>query len=307
MDLRQLSYLVAVGDEGGIRAAARRLHISQPQISQALRRLESELGVELMRRSSRGVALTAEGEELLAHGREILDRVSLARTTLRRMADQQSSTLRVGVVAGVLSAGELLAPILAAFGAARPDVALRLEDLAFNDQVSPLLAGTVDAAIVRAPVSHPEIVMTPIAQEPRVVMVAAGHELSGEESVGVDDILHLPTLPLSAAEEWADFWQLNHERGGPNCDPDVAPVRTVPEAQLAVATRSVIITSPAALGRLAPNPLVRAIELTDAAPTVIAVASKRRDGRRAVRAFVETAQATAERHIDLLPGGVLPV
>jgi len=307
MDLRQLTYLVAVGDEGGIRAAARRLHISQPQVSQALRRLEAELGVELMRRSSRGVALTAEGEELLAHGREILDRVSIARTTLRRMADQQSSTLRVGVVAGVLSAGELLAPILAAFGAARPDVALRLEDLAFNDQVSPLLAGTVDAAIVRAPVSHPDIVMTPIAQEPRVVMVAAGHELAGEESVDVDDILHLPTLPLSAAQEWSDFWQLNAERGGPNCDTDVAPVRTVPEAQLAVATRSVIITSPAALGRLAPNPLVRAIGLRDAVPTVIAVACKRRDRRRAVRAFVETAQATAERHIDLLPGGVLPL
>ena len=306
MDLRQLTYLVAVCDEGGIRAAARRLHISQPQISQALRRLERELGVELMRRSSRGIVLTAEGEELVAHGRDILERIGAARTALRRMADHRSSTLRVGVVAGVLSAGELLAPILAAYRAARPEVGLRLEDLAFCDQVSPLVQGTVDAAIVRAPISHPELVVTPIAEEPRVVMVPATHELSGADSVDIEDILRFPMLPLSSAEEWADFWQLNDERGGPYCDQDVAPARTVPEAQLAVATRSVIITSPAALGRLAPNPLIRAIKLTGVAPTIIAVAHKRRDGRRAVREFVQTAQATAERDIDVLPDGALP-
>jgi DNA-binding transcriptional LysR family regulator len=306
MDLRQLSYLVAVGDEGGIRAAARRLHISQPQISQALRRLERELGVELMRRSARGIELTAEGEELVAHGREILDRVGAARSALRRMAQQQSATLRLGLVAGVLSAGELLAPILAAYRSAHPEVSLHVEDLGMNDQITPLLRGDVDVAIVRLPVEHPDLAVSPIATEPRVVTVAAGHELAAEESVHVDDVLDLPMLPLAARPEWADFWQLNAERGRSGCDETIAPARTVAEAQLAIGTRSVIVTSPAAMGRLAPNPFVRAVPLTGAAPTVIAVAHKRRDARRAIREFAEAAQATAHEHIGLLPGGAVP-
>jgi DNA-binding transcriptional LysR family regulator len=305
MDLRQLSYLVAVGDEGGIRAAARRMQISQPQISQALRRLERELGVELLRRSARGSELTPEGLELLEHGRDILARVGAARAAMQGVRAQRSSTLRVGIVAGHLSAGELLAPILAEFRHARADVALELEDLSF-EQVRPLLDGIVDVAIVRAPISHPELMVTPIAQEPRIVMVGATHELAHETSLHVDDILRFPTLPLDAAADWADFWQLNDVRGGPNPDPTVPPVRNVPDSQLAIGTRSVIITSPASLQRLAPNPLIRTIALRGVPATVIAVAHKRRDSRAVVRDFVLAAQRTAERDIGLLEGGTLP-
>src|SRR5579862_5785143 len=147
MDLRQLSYFVATAEEGGIRAAARRLHIAQPQVSHALRRLEGELGVELMQRSPRGIELTAEGFELLAHGRDILHRVDQARSALRQMAEPGSSALRIGVMAGVLSAGELLAPILTAYREAHPDVAVQLEDLAFGAHVAPLVEGLVDLAI----------------------------------------------------------------------------------------------------------------------------------------------------------------
>jgi DNA-binding transcriptional LysR family regulator len=306
MDLRQLTYFVATAEQGGVRAAARRLHISQPQVSQALRRLEGELGVELMHRSPRGIELTTEGLELLAHSRDILDRVDHARSALRKMAEPGSSALRIGVMAGVLSAGELLAPILAAYREARPDVAVQLQDLAFAAHVAPLVEGLVDVAIVRTPATHPELEVTPLAQEPRVVMVGAAHELAGASHLAVEDTLQFPTLPLDAPKEWADFWQLNDYRGGPNWEPKVAPVRTVAEAQFALATHNLLITSPGALGRLAPNPLVRVIALTGASPTVIAVVRRRRDRRRALTQFVQSAQAAAERFIDLLPAGALP-
>jgi DNA-binding transcriptional LysR family regulator len=173
------------------------------------------------------------------------------------------------------------------------------------DQLTSLLRDEVDAAIVRPPLAHPEIVVTPIAQEPRVLMMSAAHELADERSLHVDDILGFPTLPLGSRPEWCDYWQLNEERGGSNCAADVAPASTVGEAQLAVASRPVVVGSAAAIGRLAPNPLIRTIPLTGGAPTVIAVARKRRT-RRAVLDFVENAQLTAERHIALLPDGTLP-
>jgi DNA-binding transcriptional LysR family regulator len=306
MDLRQLRYFVAVSDEGGIRAAARRLYISQPQISQALLRLEAELGLELMERSSRGIELTPAGRELLEHGRDILQRVDAAQAALRELAERRPPVLRVGVLAGVLCAGELLAPILEAWRLTCPGVALQLQELNFGDQVPLLLDGSIDLAVVRTPLSHPDLVFTPIAEEPRVVMVGTDHELAGERTVRLDDILDFPTLPLDAPPEWADFWQLNDERGGSNCDRNVAPARTVAEAQFSLATNNLLVTSPAALSRLTSNPVVNVIPLTGATPSVIAVGRRRHDTRSAVSRLVDLAAATAEQHISVLPAGSVP-
>ncbi|MBS1845348.1 MAG: LysR family transcriptional regulator [Actinobacteria bacterium] len=305
MNLRQLAYLAAVGRERGIRAAARALHISQPQISQAVRSLEEELGVELIRRSPRGIEITPEGEELIARAEDIVARVEDAAQAVREMRGRAGSTLRVGVLAGALGAAELLPPILADHRAAHPDVDLRLEDLAFCDQVSPVLDGRLDAAIVRLPLGSSEVEVMPLAVEPRVAMVGAGHELAGESSIDIEQILDFPTLPLDSSVEWSDYWQLNDFRGGANWDPEMPPIRTVPEAQLALATRDLLITSPAAIGRLAPNPLVRVLQLTGASDSTIAVVHRRRPDP-AVRRFAAIAQATAEREIGLIPGGYLP-
>jgi len=148
-------------------------------------------------------------------------------------------------------------------------------------------------------------VVTPLAEEPRVLMVGPGHELAGEESVDVEEILDFPTLPLDSPLEWSRYWQLDDFRGGPNEDPAVPPVRTVPDAQLAVGTRDVIISSPAALARLARNPLVRTVALTGATPSTIAIVHRRRPDA-ATRQFVDRAERTVERSIGLIPAGSLP-
>jgi DNA-binding transcriptional LysR family regulator len=306
MDLRQLRYLVVVHDEGGVRAAARRLHVSQPQIYRALRQLEREAGVDLLHRHHNGVELSVAGEELVARGREILERVSDAQAAMRRLGEQHATTLRVGVAVGVLGAAELLAPILDAYRGARPDVGLDVDDLGMQDQLTPLLQGDVDATIVRLPLKHPDIVVTPIAQEPRILLLNATHELAGEDSVAVEDVLHFPTLTIGSRPEWNDFWELNAERGRSHRASDVAPATTVGEAQASIACRPIIVSAAAATGRLTPNALVRTVRLTGVAPSVIGVARLRRDTRRIVRDFVTQAQATAESNIALLPDGVLP-
>src|SRR3954452_13499550 len=179
MDLRQLRYVVAVADAGGIRKASRQLDLAQPSLSQALRQLEGELGVQLIRRSTRGIELTEAGAEFLEDARDILARAAQAQDALRRRAEQRSCTLRVGLLGGIIAAGELTAPILDRFSALRPDVEVQLQDLSFSDQAAPLLDGEVDVAVVRAPIANHLVDTVPLALDPRVLLVGSTHELAG--------------------------------------------------------------------------------------------------------------------------------
>jgi DNA-binding transcriptional LysR family regulator len=303
VDLRQLRYLVAVADEGGIRRASRRLHLSQPSLSQALRQLEAELGVTLVVRSAQGVELTDAGSELVDHAREILDREAAARRAMRRRAEQRSCTLRVGLLAGIIAAGELTAPILEHFHQARPDVDVRLSDIGFFDMATPLMSGEVDVALIRAPLTHREIHLTPLALDPRLVLVGSTHELAGVGRVDVEDILEERTIPVVAPEDFAAFWHGDDYRGGSNTDPTMAPAKTVADLQFAVATGRAIMIAASVTARVLPNDLLRPVEVTGLSPNVIAAARLRTDHRQVVRDFIDAAAETAATQIDLLPGG----
>jgi DNA-binding transcriptional LysR family regulator len=306
VDLGQLRYLVAVADEGGIRKASRRLHLSQPSLSQALRKLEAELGVELIRRSARGTELTDAGTELVDHAREILDRACAARVAMRRRAEQRSCTLRVGLLAGIIAAGELTAPILERFHEAHPDVDFRLTDIGSFDQAAALLSGDVDVALVRAPLNDPQVHLTPLALDPRLLLVGATHEFAGVDRVDIDAVLPEHTVPVVAPEYFSAFWHLDDYRGGPNTDRTMAPARTVADLQFAVATGRTIMVAASVTARVLPNDLLRPVAVSGLSPSLIAAARLGSDRRRVVRDFIDAAAETAAGQIELLPGGALP-
>src|ERR1700712_1580244 len=111
MDLRQLEYFAAVARHRHFRRAAESLYVTQSAVSQAVRRLEAELGLEL-RRTSRGVEVTAAGAELLGRAEAILADVADARAAM----DEHAGTLRGGVRVAATSGDALtLAPALARF------------------------------------------------------------------------------------------------------------------------------------------------------------------------------------------------
>lgn len=97
MKLQQLEALVAVVDQGGIRAAARALHLSQAAVTKSMRLLEEQAGTPLLVRRARGVTLTDAGERLLARARVVSRQVALAREELRQAGGEDRGTLRVGV------------------------------------------------------------------------------------------------------------------------------------------------------------------------------------------------------------------
>src|SRR6266567_7021743 len=97
MELRQLEAFVAVATELHFGRAAERLHIAAPTLSELIRRLERELGTPLFTRTTRQVAITSAGAELLTRSKVILDEVAAAKAAVRRVTDGEAGTVRLGI------------------------------------------------------------------------------------------------------------------------------------------------------------------------------------------------------------------
>ena len=126
MDLRQLEYVIAVVDEGGFTRAARSVHVSQPALSQAVRSLERELGVELFNRSGRTVALTSAGEALLGPARQALRDARSAREAIDEVKGLTAD--RLDLVCLATLAVDPVAGLVGAFRRRHPGVRVRIEE-----------------------------------------------------------------------------------------------------------------------------------------------------------------------------------
>ena len=177
MDLRHLRYFVTLAEELHFSRAARRLNISQPPLSQQIKELELELGVKLLERTRRSVALTNSGRVFLAKARRLLaDTAELIEVT------RQAERGEVGRVAVgfIHSAGYgLLPPIVRAFRAACPGVQMSLQEIAATEQTSLLERGAIDIAIAR-PGSLGAFARTEfLLSENLVLAMPANHRLRG--------------------------------------------------------------------------------------------------------------------------------
>lgn len=306
MELRQLRYLIAIVDEGGIRKASRHLYLAQPSLSKALRQLESELGVDLIRRGPEGIELTGAGAEFVAYAREIIERAAAAEAAMRQRVEQKSTKLRIGLLCGTIAAGDLMGPILARFRMDRPDFEVELHEIGMHDQARPLYSGEVDVAIVRGPLVDRELDVVPLALDRTHVMVGSGHELAEADELTLDEVLPFRMTPAVTPDYFLRFWQFDDLRGGSNVDRSLPPARTVAGVQFAVATGRVISAAVSTMTRALPNSLIRTVPLRDGPMSTIAVARQRADSRPVVRAFVESAVAGAAAGIGQLPGAILP-
>src|ERR1700754_2123060 len=125
MELRQLRYYVAVAEELHFRRAAERLHITQPAVSEQVRKLEAELGVQLLDRAPRGVSLTAAGSEMLEEARRVLRQADIATRAARTAGRYGLGRLRVGYLADAIP--RHVPQSLARFAAAVPGIEVVLE------------------------------------------------------------------------------------------------------------------------------------------------------------------------------------
>ena len=152
MELRHLRYFVTVAEELHFGRAARRLHLSQPPLSMQIKALEEELGVMLLLRNQRHVALTSAGEVFLKEAREILTRLDSAAEAARRAGRGETGDLRVGFV--TIADYNVLPSILQRFRSSSPDIRLVLQEATTDVQLHELMDARMDVGFVLSPVGR---------------------------------------------------------------------------------------------------------------------------------------------------------
>lgn len=176
MELRQLRYFVAIAEERSLTRAAQRLVLSQPSLSQQLARLERELGVRLVHRSTRPVQLTEAGTRLLADAQLILGHVEDTTRRLRRTAEN-GGELRIGFVHGGLFS--MFLPMLRAFRQTCPHARLSVHQLNAADQQRAVQQGRVDLSLARiTEPMGPDVVVRPVEQEHLIALLPDSHPLA---------------------------------------------------------------------------------------------------------------------------------
>jgi DNA-binding transcriptional LysR family regulator len=206
MELREMRAFVAVVEAGGLSAAARRLHVSQPALSQTVTALERQVGVQLLVRSSTGVRPTEAGRTLLAEARAVLARHDQALATLARFTAGGGTVLRLGIPLELPA--DLLSAALDDLARAYPATRVHARHLSTAAQLAALRAGELDVGLVREHPHGSELDAMLVVQERLGVLVAAGHatELAGPDGIGLAALAGLDWLgfPRSGSPAWYD-------------------------------------------------------------------------------------------------------
>lgn len=281
VDVRDLRYFVAVAEDLHFSRAAERLHLDQPTLSRHVRRLEHQLGVQLLDRTTRRVALTDAGQAFLTKAREAVNATDAALATAREAAAGLTGVLRVGMIGSV--AAKLRTEALTQFEERYPRVALHVRGYTYTDPTCGLRSGDTDVALAWLPLKHPNVVAEPLFQEPRLFMVAATHPLASRDVLRLEDVEDESFFGIPGMEEdptllaWGDFFQLQPRPDGTR-RPIGAVIENRDEWLDAIARGLAISTVPLSSVALFHWPGIVYIPAEGIEPVTIAVAW-RRDGR----------------------------
>jgi LysR family transcriptional activator of glutamate synthase operon len=188
MELRQLRYIVALAEERSFTRAAGKVLVAQPALSQQIAKLEAELGLALVDRTTRRVAMTEAGDRLVEHARRVLKQVDVAREDLADLAGLRTGRLTIGAsrTVGSLDLSALLAEFYRRYPAV--DLAVR-EDLSIS-LARELRADELDLAFITIPGGSPVdgLDLRVVSSEELVAVLPCDHELAGRRKLRVVDL-----------------------------------------------------------------------------------------------------------------------
>jgi LysR family hydrogen peroxide-inducible transcriptional activator len=186
MNLRDLRYLVALADERHFGKAAERCFVSQPTLSSQVRKLEEYLGVPLVERQPKRVALTATGAQIVERARRLLQEADAIVELAKTDRDPLAGPLKVALIPTV---GPYLLPhVVGRLKRELPRIKLMLYEYQTEPLLAKLRGGEIDVGIVALPVPLDGLESQPLFDEPFTLAVPAGHRLAGRDKVRIEDL-----------------------------------------------------------------------------------------------------------------------
>jgi len=213
MDIPQLRYVVALSQELHFLRAAKRAHVSQPSLSQALKKLEVELGVPLFERSPKGVQPTAEGKKFLPFAIAALDNLQTATRELQELRREIMGTLRIGVIPTICP--YLMPEVIRDLKRSAPKLVLELSEETTSVLLSQIKDGTLDLGILALPVAEKGLAERVFYREPLYLAVSKNHPLATRKTVTSKDITAQKVLVLKEGHcfgrQMLDFCNISRE------------------------------------------------------------------------------------------------
>ena len=196
MELRQLEYFCKIADTGSVSEAARRLNMAQPPLSYQIRRLEEELNVKLLSRSSRGVELTEAGRLLYRRAGSLLE---YARSTRDEVSESgKKRVLRMGITSTPVPT---ILPAITRYARSHPDVNFEVRDGASMTLLQHLLDGIIDVSVARTPLRLDEVEALTLGSEGMIVVSPPDQQVEREGEIALDDLTDCPLILYRRYEE----------------------------------------------------------------------------------------------------------
>ncbi|MDQ0730668.1 LysR family transcriptional regulator [Arthrobacter sp. B1I2] len=276
-DIRRLTLLLEVVEQGSITAAAELKMYSPSAVSQQLRKLEQEVGQPLLNRRSRGVVPTEAGQMLAGHARKIVRQMQAAQSDLNQLAGLNRGSLTVGTFPTL--AGSFLPLVIRAFKKRYPAISLSLRSARFDELVADLESGVTGLCLLWDypwnPFHDDAIRVTEVFRESTVVLVARGHRLADREQVRMEDLRSESWIVRAEAHPVVEVLQRSAHDAG--FEPAIAfQANDYQEAQAMVSVGMGVAMVPKTAVALQ-HPDVRVLSLGEAAPLRRVLLAQRQD------------------------------
>lgn len=216
-DLTDLKVFAAVAEEGNLSRGAERCHLAASSVSLRIKNLEDAVGVTLLTRHPRGVALTAAGQVLVEHARRCLAQLDQMQVDL--LPFTQGMTERVTLFANNNALSSHLPDDLARFFAAYPSVRITLEERLSHDIVGAVVAGRADVGVVALESEHPALVFLPYRKDQLILVAPPAHPLAQSKQASFADCLGQSFISLQSGAALHTF--LMHQAAALNGSLDV--------------------------------------------------------------------------------------
>jgi DNA-binding transcriptional LysR family regulator len=299
MELRHLRYFVAVAEELHFRRAAERMHVAQPAISEQIRKLEAELGVQLLLRNHRRVALTPAGAAFLDEARRVLGQAEFARRAACEASDRAIGQLRIGYLPDVLPAS--VPRLLRRFAAAAPRVRVTLETGAARQLLEDVRSERIDLAVVCLPAPVNGLRVVPIGTELTVAAVPEDHPCANEREISLAGLAHTSLVQLARRVNPAFYDGVLGACRAAGIAPSLVEIvePAVEQVLLAVAAGTGIALLPASTNARFATPGVRFKPLAPPAPVHEIAIVAHPDAGTSVAAFMWLATRMPRPHHEL--------